>query len=107
MKTITTITTANIDALTNVFSNAQPEKWMKMERTGAHPYWTLLAKTAKKIACGAVRIEGAWYPVLNGEVDRINGFNYSHGATNLAVQNAKALGYTVKANVTCKTIEVL
>ena len=106
MKLITTITTANIDALTNEFSNAQPEKWAKMERT-AHPYWTLLAKTAKKIACGAVRIEGAWYPVLNGEVDRVSGFNFSHGATNLAVQNAKALGYTIKATPVCKTIETI
>ena len=107
MKTITTITTANLDALTNEFSNTQAEKWVKMERTGAHPYWTFLAKTAKKIACGAVCVQGSWHPVIDGNVDRTNSFNFSHGATNYAVVMAKALGYTIKATPVCKTIEVL
>lgn len=82
----TTITTADFDSLYNAIPT---EKIVKLEKAAAktdtHPYWNLLEKTAKKIGTGAVKMEGNWYPVINGKVERTYCYQFSSAAVQVAV----------------------
>lgn len=102
MKT-TTIKVANFDAIYNALMTDDCSKSRaefaagiaKLERAAAkqdtNVYWMVFAKLAKKIGYGAIRMDGWWYPVMNGIVDRkCGGYQHSTAAYGIAAYGIKA-----------------
>lgn len=91
-----TIKVADFDKIYNAVDAVKIVKMTKsLAKTDQHPYWVLLAKVAAKIKYGAIKMEGWWYPVRNGVIDRKCG-GYQH---NTAAYGIAAYGQNVNSEV--------
>lgn len=85
MSNTITIKIADFGAIFNAAyaeGNAKPEQ-----------YYPMSAKIAAKVKFGAIKVDGNWYAVRNGEIDRTLGYQHSTAAVNNAIVG---LNITVK-----------
>lgn len=104
MKTIT-IKIADLNAIYNALMTDDCSKSRaeyaagiaKLERAAAKidttVYWLVFAKLAKKIGYGAIKMDGWWYPVTNGIVDRkCGGYQHNTAAAQIGAYSVKTGG---------------
>lgn len=85
---------ADFDSIYNAISNGDQAKYSKLVKQAAkidsHPYWMLLAKMAKKIGYGALKMDGDWYPVIAGELYQKIGYQHSTAACAVAAYGIRS-----------------
>lgn len=99
------IKTADLDA---IYNNLPIETYTKMlkaaDMSSGQVYWNVVAKVAKKIGYGAMKMEGAWYPVVNGEINRRSSYQFSTAAAGEAASDGRSRGISFQTSGDWQTI---